>query len=113
VIPPLDNLYINKKCMSLLPTAHGLKTFTLKTQEKNKKLQIIWHAFQSMELWEESERTDNLEEVISRYIRRVLSEIRGKVSGPDGASIFLGIIIQNRKSIKINGYPIRTVNIKQ
>jgi DNA-binding NtrC family response regulator len=42
-------------------------------------------------MWEHGEETDNLDEVISRHIRRVLSKTKGKVNGPDGAAAFLGI----------------------
>jgi formate hydrogenlyase transcriptional activator len=37
------------------------------------------------------EETDNLDEAVSRLIRRVLSETKGKVNGPDGAAALLGI----------------------
>ena len=37
------------------------------------------------------DETDNLDEIISRHIRRVLAKTNGKVSGPDGAAAFLGI----------------------
>jgi len=39
----------------------------------------------------EWEDTDNLDEAISRHIRRVLSKTTGKVNGPDGAAAYLGI----------------------
>jgi transcriptional regulator with GAF, ATPase, and Fis domain len=35
--------------------------------------------------------TENLNEVISRHIRRILSKTNGKVNGPDGAAALLGI----------------------
>jgi transcriptional regulator with GAF, ATPase, and Fis domain len=39
----------------------------------------------------EREETDNLDEVVSRHIRRVLLKTQGKVHGPDGAAAVLGI----------------------
>jgi transcriptional regulator with GAF, ATPase, and Fis domain len=45
----------------------------------------------SPELQQPGEGTDNLDEVVSRHIRRVLSRTKGKVNGPDGAAVFLGI----------------------
>jgi len=45
----------------------------------------------NVELGVQSEEIDNLDEVISRQIRRVLSKTKGKVNGPDGAAAFLGI----------------------
>ncbi|MBW2364785.1 MAG: sigma 54-interacting transcriptional regulator [Deltaproteobacteria bacterium] len=45
----------------------------------------------TLELRGQSEETDNLDELISRHIRRVLSKTKGKVNGPDGAAAFLGI----------------------
>jgi DNA-binding NtrC family response regulator len=45
----------------------------------------------STELLRQSEKTDDLDEVISRHIRQVLSRTKGKVNGPDGAAAFLGI----------------------
>ena len=45
----------------------------------------------ALELRGQSEETDNLDELISRHIRRVLSKTKGKVNGPDGAAAFLGI----------------------
>ena len=45
----------------------------------------------SPELQQQGEGTDNLDEVVSRHIRRVLSRTKGKVNGPDGAAVFLGI----------------------
>jgi transcriptional regulator with GAF, ATPase, and Fis domain len=39
----------------------------------------------------QSEEPDNIDEVISRHIRRVLSKTEGKVNGPDGAAAILGI----------------------
>jgi len=45
----------------------------------------------NLDLREQSEETGNLDEVISRHIRRVLSKTKGKVNGPDGAAAFLGI----------------------
>ena len=46
---------------------------------------------ETVELREYSEETDNIDEVLSRHIRRVLSKTKGKVNGPDGAAAFLGI----------------------
>jgi transcriptional regulator with GAF, ATPase, and Fis domain len=37
------------------------------------------------------EASDNLDALISRHIRRVLSKTNGKVNGPDGAAAHLGI----------------------
>ena len=34
---------------------------------------------------------DNLDEVISRHIRRALSKVKGKIHGPGGAAELLGI----------------------
>jgi transcriptional regulator with GAF, ATPase, and Fis domain len=52
------------------------------------------------------EETDNLDEVISRHIRRVLSKTQGKVSGADGAAAILGInpsTLRNRmKKLRID-----------
>ena len=45
----------------------------------------------SSELHQQSEETDDLDEVISRHIRRVLSRTKGKINGPNGAAAFLGI----------------------
>jgi len=45
----------------------------------------------TLELLGESEETDNLDEVISRHISRVLSRAKGKVNGPKGAAALLGI----------------------
>jgi len=39
---------IKKKSWASYQPLIGLETFTLKTQEKNKKLQIIWHASSSI-----------------------------------------------------------------
>ena len=39
----------------------------------------------------QSEEKDNLDEVISRQIRRVLSKTKGKINGPDGAAALLGV----------------------
>lgn len=39
----------------------------------------------------ETEETENLDEVISRHIQRVLTRAKGKVHGPDGAAAILGI----------------------
>jgi len=45
----------------------------------------------TLELREQNEETSNLDEVISRHIRRVLSKTKGKINGSDGAAAFLGI----------------------
>lgn len=45
----------------------------------------------SLELRGQSEKTENLDEVISRHIRRVLSKTKGKVNGSDGAAVLLKI----------------------
>jgi DNA-binding NtrC family response regulator len=45
----------------------------------------------TLELQGQSEEAGNLDEIISRHIRRVLSRTKGKVSGPDGAAVHLGI----------------------
>ncbi len=45
----------------------------------------------TFELHGQGEETDNLDEVLSRHIRRVLSKTKGKVHGSDGAAAFLGI----------------------
>jgi transcriptional regulator with GAF, ATPase, and Fis domain len=45
----------------------------------------------AMELQEQIEETDNLDDIVSRHIRRVLSKTKGRVNGPDGAAAFLGI----------------------
>jgi len=54
----------------------------------------------------QDEETDNLDEVISRHIRRTLSKAQGKVSGPDGAAALLGInpsTLRNRmKKLRID-----------
>jgi len=44
----------------------------------------------TMELGSSTEETDNLDEMISRHIRRVLLKTNSKISGPDGAAAFLG-----------------------
>ncbi len=60
----------------------------------------------TLELLGQSEETDNLDGIISRHIRRVLSKTKGKVNGPDGAAAFLGInpsTLRNRmKKLGIN-----------
>jgi len=45
----------------------------------------------SAELHQPVAETDDLDAVISRHIRRVLSKAQGKVNGPDGAAARLGI----------------------
>ena len=49
------------------------------------------HPGKTLELGEHSEETDNIDEVLSRHISRVLSKTKGKVNGPDGAAALLGI----------------------
>jgi len=60
----------------------------------------------TLELRGQSEETDNLDAVISRHIRRVLSKTKGKVNGSDGAAAFLGInpsTLRNRmKKLRID-----------
>jgi transcriptional regulator with GAF, ATPase, and Fis domain len=46
---------------------------------------------ETLELQGQSEETGNLDDVISRHIRRVLSKTKGKVNGPDGAAALLGV----------------------
>jgi transcriptional regulator with GAF, ATPase, and Fis domain len=64
------------------------------------------HPIKTLELREHSEETDNIDEVISRHIRRVLAKTKGKVNGPDGAAAFLGInpsTLRNRmKKLRID-----------
>lgn len=51
------------------------------------------------ELQGEIDEPDNLDEMNSRHIRRVLSKTNGKVDGPDGAAALLGInasMLRNR-----------------
>ncbi len=69
-----------ERALILNPT--GPLTFNHLNQGRTKK---------SLELRGQSEETDNLDEVISQHIRRVLSKTKGKVNGPDGAAAFLGI----------------------
>jgi transcriptional regulator with GAF, ATPase, and Fis domain len=45
----------------------------------------------TLELRGESEKTDNLDETVSRHIRRVLIKTNGKIHGSDGAAAHLGI----------------------
>ncbi len=60
----------------------------------------------TLELEEQNEETDNLDEVITRHIRRVLSKTKGKVHGEDGAAACLGInpsTLRNRmKKLRID-----------
>jgi len=49
------------------------------------------HPNKSAELWEQGKETDNLDEITSRHIHRVLFKTKGKVNGPDGAASLLGI----------------------
>lgn len=49
------------------------------------------HPKKTLELREQSQETHNIDEVLSRHIRRVLSKTKGKVNGPDGAAALLGI----------------------
>jgi transcriptional regulator with GAF, ATPase, and Fis domain len=48
-------------------------------------------AQKTIELGGQDVETSNLDEVISRHIRRVLSKTKGKINGRDGAAAFLGI----------------------
>jgi transcriptional regulator with GAF, ATPase, and Fis domain len=45
----------------------------------------------TLDLQGQTEETDNLDEIITRHIRRVLYKTRGKVHGRDGAAAVLGI----------------------
>jgi len=45
----------------------------------------------TLEWQAQSEQTNNLDEVISRHIRRVLAKTKGKVNGQDGAAALLGV----------------------
>jgi len=45
----------------------------------------------TIELGDSIEKTDNLNEMISRHIHRVLFKTNSKISGPDGAAVMLGI----------------------
>jgi transcriptional regulator with PAS, ATPase and Fis domain len=49
------------------------------------------HVISIKEQQVEREESDNLDEVVSRHIRRVLLKTQGKVHGPDGAAAVLGI----------------------
>ena len=69
-----------ERALILNPT--GPLTFEYLNLEQPKK---------TLELHGQSEETDNLDAVISRHIRRVLSKTTGKVHGPDGAAAFLGV----------------------
>jgi len=69
-----------ERALILNPT--GPLTFEYLNQEQLKK---------PVALKGQSEKTDNLDEVISRHIRRVLSKTKGKVNGPNGAAALLGI----------------------
>jgi transcriptional regulator with GAF, ATPase, and Fis domain len=84
-----------ERAMILNPT--GSLTFEHLNPEQKKK---------TLEMGVQSEEIDNLDEVISRHIRRVLSKTKGKVNGPDGAAAFLGInpsTLRNRmKKLGIN-----------
>ncbi len=42
-------------------------------------------------LHEQNEETGNLDEIITRHIRQVLSKTKGKVNGPEGAAAILGM----------------------
>ena len=46
---------------------------------------------ESKELQEIIPMTDNLDEIISKHIRQVLTKTKGKTHGPDGAADLLGI----------------------
>jgi transcriptional regulator with GAF, ATPase, and Fis domain len=69
-----------ERAMILNPT--GPLTFEYLNLDQPKK---------TLELHGQSEETDNLDEVITRHIRRILSKTKGKVHGADGAAAFLGI----------------------
>jgi transcriptional regulator with GAF, ATPase, and Fis domain len=49
------------------------------------------HPRKTLEMREHGEETDHIDKVLSRHIRRVLSRAKGKVNGPDGAAVLLGI----------------------
>jgi len=61
---------------------------------------------QTVEPAAQSQDTDNIDEAISRLIRRVLLKTKGKVNGPDGAAVLLGInpsTLRNRmKKLRID-----------
>jgi DNA-binding NtrC family response regulator len=63
-------------------------------------------AERNLESRVQSEEMGNLDEVISRHIRRVLSKTKGKVNGPNGAAVVLGInpsTLRNRmKKLRID-----------
>jgi transcriptional regulator with GAF, ATPase, and Fis domain len=67
---------------ALILNPGGPLTFENLNQGKPKK---------SAKYAEEGQVTENLNEVISRHIRRILSKTNGKVNGPDGAAALLGI----------------------
>ncbi len=67
---------------ALILNPRGPLTFEHLNPEQKKK---------TLELRVQSEETGNLDDVISRHIRRVLSKTKGKVNGPDGAATLLGI----------------------
>jgi len=89
----LENIV--ERAMILNPS--GPLTFDHLNLEKNKT---------TVEQQKANEETDNLDEVISRHIRRVLSKAQGKVSGPDGAAARLGLnpsTLRNRmRKLKID-----------
>lgn len=104
-----------KKMHGLVTSHPWVETLTHKTQKKIKRLLVIWHASSSMESWEQSEGTDNLDASITRHIRRVLSKTKGKVKGPDEAAAFLGINLSTlRNGVKKIGIDHgRNLNLEQ
>jgi DNA-binding NtrC family response regulator len=71
---------VTERAMILNPT--GPLTFEHLNLGKPKK---------TFELHGQGEETDNLDEVVTQHIRRVLSKTNGKVNGTDGAAAFLGV----------------------
>ena len=45
----------------------------------------------AMKMQRQKEEIDNLDEIISQHIRRVLSQTKGKINGQDGAAARLGV----------------------
>ncbi|MGD2272863.1 MAG: sigma 54-interacting transcriptional regulator [Desulfobacterales bacterium] len=75
----------------------------------------VKHPKRVMDVLGDSEEMDNLDELTSRHIRRVLSKTKGKVNGADGAAALLGInpsTLRNR--MKKLGIPYgRNINPKK
>jgi transcriptional regulator with GAF, ATPase, and Fis domain len=67
---------------ALILNPKGPLTFDYLNLEKTKQTTTLHRL---------DDETDNLDEMISRHIRRVLARTNGKVNGPDGAAAFLGI----------------------